>query len=264
MNYTTQVGFPTAYITKKKSRLKIYNGDKVFLENGDNFEFEIYNPKQTSVLAKIKLDGKYISHAGVVIKPGQRVFLERFIDTNNKFQFNTYEVANTSQNRSAIDLNGDVVVEFYDEQEVRIYPHVSGGNWSNGWTTISTDYPYLGNTTLINSGSVGQPLCNVTSYYSSSDIQMNSKLSSQMKSSGRLKAKKSIETGRVEKGEGSNQTFTNSQQQFNYYTCHLVSYKILPQSAKHIDAEEIRHYCTECGTKVKKNFKFCPTCGNKI
>ncbi len=116
MNYTTQVGNPTAHITKKKSRLKVYNGHIVFLNDKDNFELEIHNPKQQPVLAKIKLNGKYISTSGVVLKPGQRVFLERFLDTNNKFEFSTYEVENTPQNRSAIDLNGLVTIEFYDEQ----------------------------------------------------------------------------------------------------------------------------------------------------
>ena len=104
MNYATQVGKPTAHITKKKSRLKVYNGHIVFLNDKDNFEFEIHNPKQKSVLCKIKLNGEYISTSGVVLRPGQRVFLERFLDTNNKFEFSTYEVKDTSANRTAIDL----------------------------------------------------------------------------------------------------------------------------------------------------------------
>ena len=115
MNYATQVGKPTAHITKKKSRLKVYNGHSVFLNDKDNFELEIHNSKQKSILCKIKLNGEYISTSGVVLRPGQRVFLERFLDSNNKFEFSTYEVNNTSENRSAIDLNGDVRIEFYDE-----------------------------------------------------------------------------------------------------------------------------------------------------
>ena len=67
MNYTTTiVSKPTAHITKKKSRLKIYNGNVVFLNDKDNFEFEIHNPKQTSVLCKIKLNGQYISTSGII------------------------------------------------------------------------------------------------------------------------------------------------------------------------------------------------------
>lgn len=253
MYYTTQVGKPTAHITKKKSRLKVYNGHNVFLNDKDNFEFELHNPTQKSVLCKIKLNGNYISTSGIVLRPGQRVFLERFLDTNNKFEFSTYTVKDTSENRSAIDLNGDVLIEFYDEQEVRVYPHLSGGNWGNGWTTINTGSPYYGNMTFTTSSSniVGTTS---TSFYSSTSTPTGPN----------IRSKKSIETGIVEKGGKSNQTFTNSYQQFNYHTSHTVKLKILPLSNKNINVEEIRQYCTECGIKVKKNFKFCPSCGNKL
>jgi membrane protease subunit (stomatin/prohibitin family) len=78
------------------------------------------------------------------------------------------------------------------------------------------------------------------------------------------KKSNSIETGRVEKGEQSNQTFTNSYEQFYYHTSHTIKFKIQPASTKNINVEEIRQYCTECGTKMKSNYKFCPSCGNKL
>jgi len=272
MNYATQVGNPTAHITKKKSRLKVYNGHIVFLNDKDNFEFEIHNPKQKSVLVKIKLNGEYISTSGVVLRPGQRVFLERFLDTNNKFEFSTYEVKDTSQNRSAIDLNGDVLVEFYDEEEIRVYPHLSGENWGQGWTTINTTgSPYYGNMTFTTNGLGGaNTLTSSSAFYSQTSFEgpniRNSKFSNRetRPRSRSLKVKKSIETGRVEKGEESNQSFTNSYQNFNYFTSHMVKFKIMPLSTKNKNAEDIRQYCTECGSKVKKNYKFCPTCGNRI
>jgi hypothetical protein len=270
MNYATQVGKPTAHITKKKSRLKVYNGHVVFLNDKDNFEFEIHNPTNKTVLCKIKLNGSYISTSGIVLKPGQRVFLERFLDTNNKFKFSTYSVGDTSENRSAIDLNGDVLIEFYNEQEARIYPHLSGGNWSTGWTTINTGSPYYGNMTFTTSSTniVGT---NPTSFYSSTSTPTGPNIRSKFDTSKTLlsgkspkKKNKSIETGRVEKGEQSNQTFTNSYEQFYYHTSHTIKFKIQPASTKNINVEEIRQYCTECGTKMKSNYKFCPSCGNKL
>jgi hypothetical protein len=146
---TTNVSKPTAHITKKKSRLKVYNGHNVFLNDKDNFEFEIHNPTQKSILCKIKLNGEYISSTGIIIKPGQRVFLERFLDSNNKFEFSTYEVKDTTENRSAIDLNGDVRIEFYNEQT---YNHISSFiRWkfliANGWFNNNTGSPYYGNPT---------------------------------------------------------------------------------------------------------------------
>lgn len=276
MNYATQVGKPTAHITKKKSRLKVYNGHLVFLNDKDNFEFELHNPKQKSVLVKVKLNGEYISTGGVVLKPGQRVFLERFLDSNNKFEFSTYEVKDTSKNRSAIDLNGDVRIEFYDEQEVRnnfylgnrtiygngiVYGSTTGGYVPQFGTTISTTGGVIYGTTSLST------LNTSNSTYTSSDLRSKFDTSSTLlsgKPNSLKKKSKSIETGRIEKGDKSSQDFTNSYQEFNYYTSHEISFKIQPLSTKNKTTEDIRHYCTECGTKIKSNFKFCPSCGNKL
>ena len=260
MNYATKVSNPTAHITKKKSRLKVYNGHSVFLNDKDNFEFEIHNPKQKSVLVKIKLNGEYISTSGVVLRPGQRVFLERFLDSNNKFEFSTYEVNNTSENRSAIDLNGDVRIEFYDEQEsVRNnFLHLNSQT-VYGTGINNTPYPYYG-TTLSTTGGVGYST--TTSTYNASNSTFTSSVNSVDLNIPR--SKNSIETGRVEKGDTSKQSFTNSYQDFKYNTCHEIAFKILPLSTKNKTTEDIRQYCTECGTKTKTNFKFCPSCGNKL
>ena len=260
MNYATQVGKPTAHITKKKSRLKVYNGHLVFLNDKDNFEFELHNPKQKSVLVKVKLNGEYISTSGIVLKPGQRVFLERFLDSNNKFEFSTYKVKDTSENRSAIDLNGDVRIEFYDEQTSRNNFAISSGTiYGNGLVYGSSTggyVPHFG-TTISTTGGVGYST--TTSTYNTSNATFTSSVDMNV-----LSSKKSIETGIVEKGNESNQSFTNSYQDFNYYTSHEVNFKIQPSSTKNKTTEDIRQYCTECGIKTKTNFKFCPSCGNKL
>jgi hypothetical protein len=278
MNYATQVGKPTAHITKKKSRLKVYNGHIVFLNDKDNFEFEIHNPKQKSVLCKIKLNGEYISTSGVVLRPGQRVFLERFLDSNNKFEFSTYKVKDTSENRSAIDLNGDVLVEFYDEQEVNNNFLISNRtNYGSGivYGSRTNDYIPKFGTTISTTGGVYNT---TTTTYNTSNAIFTSSVSSDTfrskfdtsktllsgKPNSLKKKSKSIETGRIEKGEQSNQNFTNSYEQFYYHTSHTIKFKIQPASTKNVSVEEIRQYCTECGTKMKSNYKFCPSCGNKL
>jgi hypothetical protein len=243
MNYATQVGNPTAHITKKKSRLKVYNGKIVFLNDKDNFEFEIHNPKQRSVLCKIKLNGEYISNNGVIIKPGQRVFLERFLDSNNKFEFSTYMIDPTTPNWSAIELNGDVLIEFYDEHQISNHITFVGGSLSTGFTTINTGSPYWGGMNFTTSST------GVSTFTTTSNINCSYN---------------QVETGRVEKGEKSNQSFVNSYETFAPYTSHTVEFKIFPLGNKNKNVEEIRQYCAECGTKVKKNYKFCPSCGNKI
>lgn len=265
MNYTTQVSKPSAHLTKKKSRLKLYNGNHVFLNDKDNFEFEIHNPTQKSVLCKIKLNGEYISTSGIVLKPGQRVFLERFLDSNNKFEFSTYEVSKTSENRSAIDLNGDVRIEFYEES----LPIYNGIHYLN--TVTPLPYVNLNNTGgspfnqpmfTTTSGSI---VGTTTSTFNSTNTSYLSNTSSVNTFEGPNKrSKKSIETGRVEKGEKSKQNFQNSYETFNSFVSRQIVYKILPLSTKNKTTEDIRQYCTECGTKTKTNFKFCPSCGNKL
>jgi hypothetical protein len=267
MNYATQVGKPTAHITKKKSRLKVYNGHIVFLNDKDNFEFEIHNPKQKSVLCKIKLNGEYISTSGIVLRPGQRVFLERFLDSNNKFEFSTYKVKDTSENRSAIDLNGNVLIEFYDEQQV-VNNFYLGGRTLYGSPSNIGYVPQFG-TTITTTGGVTYGTTNLSNYNSTYTSSIDTpQILRDIKNRGLynepIGKKKSIETGRVEKGEQSNQNFTNSYEQFNYHTSHTIKFKIQPASTKNVSAEEIRQYCTECGTKMKKNYKFCPSCGNKL
>ena len=259
MNYTTAVSKPNAHITKKKSRLKIYNGHVVFMEDQDNFEFEIHNPTRKTVLCKIKLNGDYISQSGLVLRPGERIFLERFLDTNNKFQFSTYSVTNTNENQSAIVLNGDVRVEFYDERIVQTnllnLNHTGTFRpWNNTLigTNINHTGGYVSPTTFTTNNATFNGSTNAY-YTNTSSVDLSIP-----------RTKKSIDTGRVEKGEKSNQNFQNSYEEFNSFTSHQISYKIQPLSTKNKTSKDIRQYCTECGVKTKPNFKFCPSCGNKL
>ena len=250
MNYATSVSNPTAHVTKRKSRLKVYGGVNLYMNEGETFEIELYNPKTISILAKIKLNGNYISSTGIVIRPGQRVFLERFLDTNNKFVFTTYEVKDNRPNRDAIAFNGNVGIEFYDEMSTKpIYSNLTGGSWGTGWTTINTGNPYLGNMTFTTSSIGGS---NVSSFYSSTTPE------------GPNAKGKSIETGRIEKGESSNQSFTTVNEEFSSYISHKVVYKILPTGTKNNEVKDIVNYCSQCGKRQKKEYKFCPSCGNKL
>ena len=104
----------TVNITRNRNRAKIY-GDSVYLKDGENFEIELFNPTTVRVLAKITINGNSISSSGIVLKPGERVYLERFIDTNNKFVFETYEVENSNESLNAIRNNGLITVDFYQE-----------------------------------------------------------------------------------------------------------------------------------------------------
>jgi len=114
---------PTANIAVNKSRLKVYNkkGDMptYYLQKGQEFQIELFNPTTDTILAKITLNGNEISQGGLVLNPGQRVFLDRYLDVAKKFMFDTYEVSNTQEVREAIANNGDFKVQFYRESKPR-------------------------------------------------------------------------------------------------------------------------------------------------
>ena len=282
MYYQTKTGTPCAYITKDRKRLKQF-GQNVYLNNGDEFELELFNPSTTTVLAKIKLDGSYISGGGIVLKPGQRVFLERYLDDPRKFKFETYEVDGTSNEvLDAIAGNGDVVIDFFDEYKQPV--------WNNPITYIGGTYTpptYVNNPYNVNGGVSTFTTTNVN--YSSSNtggINFNTASSNSFakpnlrSETSRLKKTKcnysaditmdmlstdSIETGRVEKGGSSDQSFQTVDKTFNHFSCATSIWKILPMSQKVYDKQELKVYCTNCGKKRKKDSdKFCSSCGNKF
>ena len=162
MYYQTKTGMPCAYITKDKKRLKQF-GQTVYLNNGDEFQLELFNPSSTTVLAKIKLDGSYISGGGIVLKPGQRVFLERYLDDPRKFKFETYEVDGTSNEvLDAISGNGDVVIDFFDEYKQPVWNNpityyggsFGGPNYVSGNPSFTTNTNYVNGITTTTNGNV--------------------------------------------------------------------------------------------------------------
>jgi hypothetical protein len=241
-NYNFGSKEPSAFITVRKQRQK-QNGKNVYLHDRTEFEIELHNPTNDSILAKISLNGNRISNSGVVLKPGERVFLERYLDEDRKFLFETYEVSDNKTNQRAIENNGLVIVEFFNKMLFTNYGHLGG-------------YTYLNNQLLYGSGSGivnGNPTIFNTTGLGNSNIIGNTSTSY---------AK--IETGRVEKGDKSDQEFGTSYEIFNTNVSWVKEWKILPFSAKDITTKDLVKRCGGCGTKVKDNYKFCPQCGNQV
>jgi hypothetical protein len=291
MYYQTKTGMPCAYISKDRKRLKQF-GQTVYLNNGDEFQLELFNPSSTTVLAKIKLDGSYISGGGIVLKPGQRVFLERYLDDPRKFKFETYEVDGTSNEvLDAIAGNGDVVIDFFDEYKQPVWNNpitYVGGSFggpihnygSNSLNTINTNYVH-GSTTTTN-GNVSFTSSSNTAGVNFNTTSISNTFAGPNKRDFLRSAKKSkpnsrsevtmdmlsmdsLETGRVEKGGKSDQSFKTVDKNFNSYTCSTSIWKILPVSQKVYEKQDLKVYCTNCGKKRKKDSdKFCSSCGNKF
>jgi hypothetical protein len=255
---------PEAFITKAKKRIKQFDG-QVYLSDGDEYEIELFNPTQDVVLAKIKIDGDYIAGGGIVLRRGERVFLERFLDSPEKFKFSTYVVnGNNTEVQDAIANNGYVEIEFYSEY-VPTMPNrvLYGGNTY----TYSSNGTVNGNpinfTTTGGSGNF-----TLTSGTTTTSTFYNANLASTNTLSGPniRNVSNKIETGTTEKGSSSDQTFKHTNKTFNSFSFWNVAWQILPISQKQYTAEEVSvNYCGNCGAKRKKSsFKFCPHCGTKF
>jgi Zn finger protein HypA/HybF involved in hydrogenase expression len=237
-----------ANITINRNRLKNYSSS-FYLKDKSNFEIELFNPHPYPVLAKINMNGKPISTSGIIVNPGQRIYLERYIDSQEKFEFSTYEIDGSPESQAAISLNGNIEVFFH-------YESFSGNVFYAGnptWTTYGTTLAGSGTTTIGNN------------FYNASFTNSSSYSCSTSDSLLSEKSSKSIETGRVEKGERSNQDLIQGSGSFNTWSSENVLMKILPESTKPIEVSDIRNYCSNCGTRMKKQtWKFCPNCGSKI
>lgn len=252
------------WVATSNNRVKHYYGEnnavrwvnrpgKVYLKDGSEFQLELYNPTQSKILAKFKLNGESIGSKGIVLRPGERVFLDRYIDTNRKFKFSTYNVDNTPTNRTAIQNNGKIRVDFYRESTVNENLNV----WSpNTWTitgTFDTGGTYWYNDT----SSTGTAFTNTALV---SDTTDNYWSDTSIRSTNRSQ----VETGRIDKGGTSNQSFVNDNSSFSNWSFHTEHVDIFPYSSFDFTAGNIRTYCTNCGKRLKENWKYCSHCGQKV
>jgi hypothetical protein len=255
---------PEAFITKGKKRIKQFDG-QVYLSDGDEYEIELFNPTQEVVLAKIKIDGDYIAGGGMVLRRGERVFLERFLDSPEKFKFSTYVVnGNNTEVQDAIANNGYVEIEFYSEYKP---------TFPNRTLYSGPSYTYSNSPSVIN----GNPITytttgnggnfTLTSGTTSTSTFYNTSLTANTLEGPNIRnLSNKVETGTTEKGSSSDQTFKHTNKTFNSFSFWNVAWQILPLSQKQYTAEEVGvNYCGNCGAKRKKSsFKFCPQCGTKF
>lgn len=276
MYYNQVSDRPCAYITKDKQRIKQF-GENVYLKDGSEFEIELYNGSRKTVLSKIKINGEFINGGGIVLRPGERVFLERYLDVPNKFKFETYTVDNSNETKNAIANNGDVEVLFYEEEEP-IINLLNNINWNStygtitngGLTHLTSTNDVIGNnlyTSNVNYSSNVDITSNNSSKLSFSNNTRSNKFESKYNQKPRSFAKKSksVETGRVEMGSSSDQTFKTVSKNFNSWTVSKSTWKILPESQKPFEKKDLIDRCPKCSTKIKKSsWKFCPECGHQM
>ena len=260
---------PSAWVvSSEKGRKSIKNG-KVYLKDKEEFQIELFNPLTDCVLADIKLNGNTISQSGLVIRPGERFYLDCFVDDNKKFVFNTYEVEDSQSTKIAISKNGMLEVFFYKESVVSLK------NWRNRFDRVIVEkyypvhYPhyhpywyttpnvYCGTTTGGLSGTTTggyytnglNTTTTNTAYYSNPNLQpINSTYTTginisdlgNMATTTTNYSANSIETGRVEKGKKSNQKFEEVDMDFEKFHISSIVLQLLPESVKPVDTKDLK------------------------
>lgn len=232
----------------------------VYLENDQEFQIQLFNPNKFTIGAEIFINDEKLSNR-IVLKPGERIWLERYLDINKKFKFSTYEVeANDADIQEAIKDNGKIEVKFYKETK---------GDWTNPVINLTrntwwnnTAYPPIIDVFYSTSSSAS-----TENYYDNSLITSNycTNLNTNCSTSPSIPDKLICETGRVEAGSVSNQKFDEVDMDFEYFPFITEKIKLLPISQKPYTVNDLHKiYCTECGRKLKTTYKFCPFCGSKI
>lgn len=186
---------------------------KVYLKDGQEFEIELINRNQYEISIGLELNG-ILEPNQLVLKRGQRVLLDRFLSTDTKLKFETYNAVD----QNAVAQNGLIKIYVYaqnlnNQHQQYILPN---GTWRPG----EVFYSNYSNTT-------------------------------------------SFETGTIEQGSKSDQTFINSITKFNQTYSVFDQIQILPLSMKPIAAKDLIKKC-QCGIKIKSKFKFCPNCGDNL
>jgi len=277
---------PTAIITVGGNEKKIYEGNQVFLNDGDNFEIRFFNPLQEKIGVEILFNGQSKNEGLLVLRPGEDITLDRFIGEKKKMKFDTYTIdGGDSVAVKAAEINGLVEFKFYKENAftTTYNPYY---NKENAFTTTYNPYYNLNSGTntygsrgivTIDSVTIDNISDNIS--YSSYSDYIAENLTQDINYSGYLADSTTIagnpkgtrnksfkkETGRVEKGPDSTQEMKTVDANFNIISFHSINYQMKPNSQKQTSVTEVRNYCSQCSYRIRKTtWKFCPKCGNNL
>ena len=252
MNKTNQM----AAIAVSKSLLKEYQTSQsnrtVYLDGDNEFQIRLFNPTSDVVGAEVFINDESLG-SKIVLRPGEQVWLERYLNEARKFKFDVYSVdANNKNVMSAIKNNGEIKIQFYRERKRETFITLSwpynNDNINHYYNSIDGSSIY-GNMKTLSCSEINTSLTRgLCDYDVSTTFQAND----------------TIETGRVTKGGHSTQDFSTIDIDFEYFPFDTETIKILPKSQKPFTKNDLEKiYCVECGRKIKPRFKYCPYCGSK-
>ena len=279
-----KTGEAFAQVAIDRNLVKVYDNAKIYMKGGQEFGFWLVNNTTSTQKAEIELNGKLISSRGLVLRPGQKTWLDCNWETHRKFKFETYEIENTEEAKNATANNGRVKVWFYPEKEYQrpivinepqpyiinrpapiIINPIPWHPWSNPyWYGGSPIYNQCANA---NYGSKGSTCSSNTTM--SCNVGMNQEVNgeTQPEQSRNLFScgvtMDSMETGRVEAGAKSDMQFENVELEFSGTCSYTSEFRILPMSLLPVSPQDLRLKC-ECGKNLKRKDKFCSRCGKRV
>jgi len=298
-HYRMQDSEPSAIILAKNPRtssldeLKSYQGNTIYLNNGDEFQIRLFNPLREKIGVQIGINGD-LSHSLLVLNPGEDVTLDRFLDDKSKMLYETYTI--DGNNQAAVNAaadNGIVNINFYKEKKV-IRPNLrskslkgSSGIYgasvgsSRGFddgstftTNIGSDYATLGNT----NGMGDVTLTSSNNVFFSQSLEGAATLDGALTDKSYVDAPLDFasdpvpevkkETGRIEKGNESAQHFNEVQVEFETFSFYQIVYYLKPTSERGsttVTETKVRDYCPNCGYRIRNTrWNFCPKCGDEV
>ena len=268
-----------AKLAVNKSLLKEYSNSSneriVYMNDGTEFQIQVFNPYSYVIGVSFKFNDNSESSQLLVLRPGERVWLDRYLDNESKLLFSTYQVGASKAVQEAIKDNGNLCIKFYKEKQNNYYvDHIYVNKVNNTYNYEPYNYDLKFGSSICGSSAVNSVnYCNASLSLDSSITQASaaststSYCSSASTESRSLPKRsrtlpKSIETGRIEKGSHSNQRFENVYKDFECWPFKTEYIKILPTSQKQINSNDLqKKYCYNCGKKLNSKFKFCPSCG---
>ena len=274
-----------AKLAVNKSLLKEYSNSSneriVYMNDGTEFQIQVFNPYSYVIGVSFKFNDNSESSQLLVLRPGERVWLDRYLDNESKLLFSTYKVGASKAVQEAIKDNGNLCIKFYKERENK--PQISyvktyqPCDWNiKPIETIDVYYNNIGNSYCLDNNSnincasqanfCSTVDCSLSLGSSVTQASADSTYTSYSSSTSikSVPTSKSIETGRIEKGSHSNQRFENVYKDFEYWPFKTEYIKILPTSQKQVNSNDLqKKYCHACGKKLNSKFKFCPSCGAK-
>jgi len=304
-HYRMQDGAPSAIILAKNPRsssldeLKSYQGNTIYLNNGDEFQIRLFNPLREKIGVQIGINGD-LSQSLLVLNPGEDVTLDRFLDDKSKMLYETYTIDGNNQAAvNAAASNGIVNVNFFKEKRV-IRPNVklkSKSRGIGGQQVNSTSSSFANNgmgdgyTTLTNTNGIGATFTGSSlnldgNFTTSNNVYFSASLEGEVTLDRGLAEKSYVdsmpdldfvsdpapevikETGRIEKGNESAQHFNEVNVEFETFSFYQITYYLKPTSERNTTTStetKVRDYCPNCGYRVRNTrWNFCPKCGDEV